>query len=655
MSAFDANMASEEAPARRAAKISSASRLGAGVAGLLALGAFYALEHPFPGVIGDSKIYMGRALADLDPDGIGRDLMFRLDGQSQFSLFTPAARWLVAHLPFAASAALIAALGGLLWFGGALAFARRALPGKALLIAAVVFAAPAVYGPYRLLSYAETLAEPRPYAEAFTLFALAVFLSGRLVPALALLAVAAALHPIMALAGVAAIGLALAAEDRRWLLLALGGALALLVAVALDAPIAGRLRVMVDAKWLALLIDRNAYLFPHLWNGDDFVLPAVQAATILLAASRVEGRLKRLLHAGLAAGALGLFVAWIAGACLPSLLLLQAQTWRMWWLTGCLAAFSLAICAIRFGAAGAREKFALAMLVFAWTMASQGAIVFVPLGIAIFVATPRLSRDLAMSGKIAALVWLGLAAAVAVPAAVMLVKWLDLPATDGFTPVLTKRLLAVAGDTFLMGVAALAAFGRPRSFAPLPPAAALAGALLAAALGARLWFDPDSYARAIADARVQHELKAVTPRDGEILWLHGSLEPWVWLRRPHWLADIQGAGIVFSRELALLYRSRAEALASAGLDNGSLVRRYADLPKQWLAPLERARIAPLCARPDAPAYIIAPVAGDATLDPALAARPWRPPALRLETSVAGDKLETVRIENYAVIDCAHLR
>ena len=651
MRASDANLAIGD----KCAAPSRAARCVSGAAALLALAAFYALEHPFAGITGDSKIYMGRALADLDPSGVGRDLMFRLDGQSQFSLFTPAARWLVGHLPLALVAASMAAVGGLLWIAGALAFARQTVPGRALIVAAIIFAAPAVYGPYRLLSYAEALAEPRPYAEAFTLFALAAFFGGRLVPALGLLAVAAALHPIMALAGVAAIGLALCVEDRRWLLLALGGAVVLVAAVALDAPMAGRLRVFVDTQWLSLLTDRNGYLFPHLWKADDFILPTVHTVTILLAANRAEGRLRHLLYAGLATGVAGVFIAWVAGAFLPSLLVLQAQTWRMWWLTGFLAAFSLAFCAVRFGTGSARERFALAMLAFAWIMASQGPIVFVALGIAYFVLMPPFLSEIAISDRIARYAWLGLAAAVVVPMAVMLVKWFDLPASEGFAPVFTKRLLAVIGDTLLLAAIALAAFGPPSALARIPRLVALGCALVAAALGARLWYDPDSYARAIAEARPQTDLEQVTPRDGEILWLQGSLEPWVWLRRPHWLGDIQGAGIVFSRDLAMAYRERAEALAAAGLDNGGLVRRYANLPKEWLAKLDRKGVAQICARPDAPAYIVAPVARDAALDPALAAKLWRPPALRLETAVSGDKVETTRFDTYAVVDCAQAR
>ncbi|MCB1541620.1 MAG: hypothetical protein KDJ25_12530 [Rhodoblastus sp.] len=654
MSAFEANV--DDGPGRaHGAASSSVARLGAGAAALLTLAAFYAIEHPYAGILGDAKIYMGRALADLDASGVGRDLMFRLDGQSQFSVFTPAARWLAAHLSFATSAALIAALGGALWFAGALAFARQALTGRELAIAAIVFAAPAVYGPDRLLTYAEMLAEPRPYAEAFTLLALAAFLAHRLGLAFALLAVAAALHPIMALAGVAAISLALCVEDRRWLIAAGVGCIGFAGAVALDAPIAGRLRVFVDPQWLSLLMDRNTYLFPHLYDADDLILPLVRGATIMLAANYADGRLRRILVAGLIASVLGVTVAWIVGAALPSLLALQAQTWRMWWLTGFLAAFSLGYCAVRMGRGSPREKFSLAMLALAWAMASQGPVVLVALVIAIYVTIPRFSAFLTITDKIAGYTWLAVAATIAIPTAVMLGKWLEFPTTEGFDPVFTKRLLVVAGDAILVGTVAFAALGVPKALARLPQMAVFAGALCAIAVGARLWTDPDSYARALAEARVQGDLARMTPRDGEILWLKSSLEPWVWLRRPHWLGDIQGAGIVFSRDLATRYRERADALAAAGLDNGALVRRYANLPKQWFFNPDRKGVTQICGRADAPAYIIAPVASDAKLDPALDAKLWTAPALRVEMTAVGDQVETARIGVYAVIDCARNR
>jgi hypothetical protein len=60
--------------------------------------AFWALTHPYARIIHDARIYIGRVMADLDPAGLGRDLMFVHDGQFAFSLFPLLIRGLVAHL-----------------------------------------------------------------------------------------------------------------------------------------------------------------------------------------------------------------------------------------------------------------------------------------------------------------------------------------------------------------------------------------------------------------------------------------------------------------------------------------------------------------------------------------------------------------------------
>ena len=96
-------------------------------------------------------------------------------------------------------------------------------------------------------------------------------------------------------------------------------------------------------------------------------------------------------------------------------------------------------------------------------------------------------------------------------------------------------------------------------------------------------------------------------------------------------------------------------MGAAGLDNGGLVRRYADLPKSFLVTLNAKGVSQICARPDAPAYIVAPVARDAKFDPALGAKLWSPPALRVDSNLVGDIVETTRFESYAILDCARNR
>jgi len=54
------------------------------------------LGRPYRGIFQDPQIYIGRAVADLDPSGVGRDLMFVHDGQFGFSLFPFVVRAMVA-------------------------------------------------------------------------------------------------------------------------------------------------------------------------------------------------------------------------------------------------------------------------------------------------------------------------------------------------------------------------------------------------------------------------------------------------------------------------------------------------------------------------------------------------------------------------------
>ena len=625
---------------------------------IIALAALYAATHAFGGFSGDSLIYLGRALADVDPDGVGRDLMFRYDGQSRFSIFPQVAAWLAAHVSLLATAMILVAASSALWFGGLLALARRAAPDRLTACIALVILAPAGYGGFELLRYAETLAIPRPFAEAFVLMALAAYLGGRLWLAGALLVASALFHPIMALAGVATIGLALGAEDRRWLAAPVLAVIALVIAVASGAPLAQRLVTPIDPQWLAALQTRNAYLFPHLWPTSAFALPAVQAATLVLAATRAEGRLRNVLIASLVAGAAGLALAWACGLFEPLLLVVQAQMWRMWWLTAVLAALSLAICAVRLGRSDASDRLALAMLALAWTFwRDMDGLAALFAFAALFLATRPAERRIAISDGVVRIIWIAVALAVVAPALLDLRELRHFAGMfqPDYAPSVMALVLRFLGAPLLFGALALAAFGAPRS-PVLSGAPALAAALVAFIFAAWLWNDASSYDRALGRASRQADLERLAPQQqGEILWLSAALEPWVYLHRPNWSAELQGAGGVFSRELATIYADRAEFQIALGLRDESMMRRPLKGAKTFHPALTTANLRPVCARPDAPAYIVAPVRKDAALDPELKAEIWTPPAVRVEAVLAADRVDYPRIDAYAVIDCANLR
>ncbi|MDE2363302.1 MAG: hypothetical protein KGM42_11540 [Hyphomicrobiales bacterium] len=631
-------------------KVEEAGALSAAAA----VAALYAVTHPFDGIAGDSKIYMGRALADLDPGGVGRDLMFRLDQQSGFSVFPKIAAWLVAHTSLSAAAMLLVAASSILWFSAGVVLTGQVARDRVWSRAAIAFVAPAFYGGFSILRYAEPLAEPRPFAEAFVVFAIAAYLAERRLTALALLVLAALFHPLMAAAGVGVLYFCLCAEDRRWIAVAITGLIVVSIGAVVGAPVVARLGVIVDPDWFRFLEDRNAYLLPRLWPATAFVLPAVQALTLLLGAAYAGAAVRRVLVSTLAVGLVGLAVAWFVSDIAHDLLLLQLQTWRMWWLAGFASALALGLCALRLGAGSPREKIALALLVLSWTFSdSWGAVALAALAFVVARATLRLRLD--VTDRVARLALIGACCAVVAPAAMNLTQLVELVRGEpGYAPGVLDHLNLAAGDVLLLVCVLLAAFGAPRALARLPRGLVAAFSVIALLGAGVLWNDANSYEAALDKGVRQVDLDRLIGADGDVLWIDATIEPWAWLGRPSWNSYIQAAGSVFSRELAMTYLERARFLIDDGLGDATLVARYANRQRVWHRPLTPRNVATLCARADAPAAILAAVAVDATLDPALKAHIWTPPAVRVE-SVGGGEKEAGRIERYAVVRCADHR
>lgn len=118
---------------------------------------------------------------------------------------------------------------------------------------------------------------------------------------------------------------------------------------------------------------------------------------------------------------------------------------------------------------------------------------------------------------------------------------------------------------------------------------------------------------------------------------------------------MQGAGAVFSRELAMTYRDRARAQIAAGVRDETIVKRVPYRPTTFHPAVTREGVASICARKDGPAYVVAPVRENAALDPALKAQIWTPPAVRVEMLFKGDGVEFPRLDRYAIVGCAGLR
>ncbi|WP_020174186.1 hypothetical protein [Methyloferula stellata] len=612
--------------------------------------AVFMLSRPFEGIEGDGQIYMARALADQDAMGIGRDIMFVHDGQSQFSIFPFIAARLVAALNPANTSLLLALLSIACWFAAAQFFIGRFAEGRMKWAILMILAAlPGFYGAFHLLRFAEQFATPRPFAEACVLAALGFLIDRRRVLALALLALAFALHPIMALPGLLIFWIDLCRADRRWIAAGLGLALIGAIAVATGLPLFDRLATTIDPDWLALLRLRNAYLFPTLWPFEAFAFLALQIATVLVAADLLAPRVRWIFLAAAALGAAGLAISVLFGDLWPLLLVVQAQLWRMSWLLGIAAGIALALCLLRLPERGPRVELASAFLALGWLLWDE------PLPALLAACAALILHHLsgltfALRRPVLNMIWgavLSIGILVRLGPTMAFIKYAASSPAD-FHPA-----VSLFWNIYLVSIPivvfAVLYVWRPALISP-KVTGAFAAVTVLCVIG--LWDDRDPRHKVLDSGRHQAALAALLPADhSEIYWMGGVVEPWFYAGRPGWALYIQGAGSVFSRPLAMVWRDRVEALISSGLADQSLRGAQTLAPREDAVPLRRAAIDGLCARKDAPGAIVAPLEEGMAEPSDLKFKIWQPPAPQFRLTQKGETVTWHRVEKFLVLSC----
>jgi hypothetical protein len=612
----------------------------------------FVLGRPYRGIFQEPQLYIGRAVADLDPSGVGRDLMFVHDGQFGFSLFRFVVRTMVALWGPAMTGEVLAFVAALAWFFAARALARQFVGGGAVWMV-VIFAAllPNAYGAPYPFGFAELIAIPRPFAEAFVLTGLAALATRRDVVCLCCLVAAALLHPIMALAGFGVFVAVLGLEDRRWLwFCACAGSLSILGG-ALGLPLLDRLFTAIDPSLLTLHESHNAFLFPSLWPIESFAPLIVQTVTIAIAALLQQGRARRILAAIIGVGLGGITVSAIFGDWLSSLLIVQAQPWRTAWLMAAAGAMALGICAVELCRRGPSGRVVLALLVLCWSyntalgVAGPAAILalcfhfgaqrFAPLLKPQYVfATWIFSVAVATiwNVRIFAYLW---EIAVAAPAGY-----------DNINFVLIRKLLAFP----LCALAVYFAIAKPRR-GPLVQKKGCAIVLLAAFFC--LWDRRPPAERMMEASRAPPDImRLIDRRRGEVLWIDGMSEAWFILGRPQWASPLQGNPAIFSSALAAEWRNRMQVLMDLRLaDQKSFAPvsapESADLPR-----LSQQGVRRLCVREDAPAWIIAPLEHGKAPPAGIDMIQWRLPEPHFQLTKGDGEYVWQRIDAYGVIGCA---
>ena len=626
--------------------------------------------HPYAGLVQDARIYIGRGLADRDPGGLGRDLLFSEDAQTGFSLLRPLMRALLGAAPPDRVSMALVGIGLLAWLAAAVALARRLAPDRvAAAVVLAVLALPADYGTGGTFGYAEAIATPRLFAEAAVLGGLAALLARRPLAGLALLVLAAGLHPLMALPGFALAALLVLGSARRVAPLAVGLAAALaagLLAAACGLPLFDRLFVVMDPAWADVLRARSVNLFPTLWPADAFAPIACRAAAAILAGGLAgdrpggtPGGVRALFWGGTGVALAGLVLSLLFGDRVMSVLVTQLQPWRALWLLGVLgnAGLMLSVVGLWRGDAGARLT--LAALVGAWaTQPEPGlavALAGLALGLAALSAAGRLravSPRIAAWALGAALVFAGSAALVGAAAVVALL----LPLGRAWTAVGPWPYVLASGVVGPPLVAAAAALALAPGGGPARRSrrfALGAGVVLAAALAALVW-DSRNDERRVVDARGGAAAldDALPPGPGGLLWIGDDSETWFLARRPAFFNAVQGAPGLFSRGLALEWADRARLLLGLGFARPSDVSLAAGSGQGDAVRLTPEAVTRFCADPRRPAGLVAPGSQLAAAPPGTEARLWSPPVPFRHLAEADGGLAWRTTDVFTVVACA---
>ncbi|WP_160310458.1 hypothetical protein [Microvirga vignae] len=609
----------------------------------------WTITRAYMGIVHDAQLYIGRALADLDPAGVGSDLMFVHDGQFGLSLFPTLLRYVVLALGPSVAGVILSLLGLTLWLIAMMALARQ-LAHSSLTALILVFVAvlPSQYGSLDTFQYREALAIPRPLAEASVLAALALWLGDRTALALVFLVAAVVIHPVMALPGLAVILLLLCAHNRRWLGLVMVMVGSLVVAGILNLPIAGRLFTIIDPAWRDILEARSPYLFPTKWPLDAWGTITIQTATLIIAAYSSRDQVSQLLLAVLVTGLAGVAVTLVAADLVPSLLIVQIQPWRSLWLLGALSAASLAICAVELWSGSALSRVALACLALGWVVSDDLTLAAIAsmMALTLHLLPDRYAARIRL--RIVLLAWCLFVLVACIRVGCEAYGFFE--KVEGIPDGAHLALNAILATKCLPLAITLVAVIRSRASVWTRPMEVVASATLLVAAAA-LWDHRSAWRSVIDSGRQDPELTAIlAERPGEVLWLKGGYGTWALTGRPNWLATMQGAGTVFSRSLSFEWDQRARRIIELGLADPILRAPFSSKIPTRIIDLSPSALALFCRGADAPAWIIAPL-DDA---PSIAGSPevkiWHAPVANF--TIDAEERRWKRIDRYAVIGCS---
>jgi hypothetical protein len=560
----------------------------------LSLGALWLLGRRYGGFVHDASIYALQGLRVLDPDSFAGDLFFQYGSQDAYTVFPRIYALLIGAFGAGNAAMTITVAGQTAFFAAAAALVLRICAGPArwwsLALLAIVSG---YYGGVGVFRLAEPFATARTLAEPLVLAGLGCTLASRHLVAIAALAIAAALHPLVAAPGIVAVFLwhAIARPRLLWLIPVFAG---LIPACAVVWP---GLMLRFDQSWLAAVQERSPHLFVSRWLLPDWSRFVWGLCVAWIAARFVDATVRRLVLAVASVALVGVAASWIAVDLLDYAFVAGLQLWRAHWLMHFFAIVFVPVATAGLWRSGSAGRAAAACIVASCCFGRAElpvSIVLVALAIVLDASQRRwpgwmgdgLLRLTLLATLCAASVGLLFEIQFRLPLAYSVIRppaWTDY--VNAATTV--GGLLPLA---FILWMAACSRFAYA--------AAGLAAAAFAASIA--VWDARAPWPRFIEQASVgANPFRGVPPPGAQVFWPGSYGRTWLALGRPAWFTDDQGAGLVFNRQTATEYASRK--LASRDLQ--SAIENCAMIEQ----PACRIDVRPareLCARRDGPDYLV---------------------------------------------------
>lgn len=526
--------------------------------------------HRYQGIWHDGVLYAGQAIFRLDPAPFATDLFFAYGSQDGFTAFTAIYALAIVKLGLPTAAAVLLGMAHVAWLAAGGFLLRGILDGWAFWTALILVAVlPPTYGPSDVFSYGESFLTARSWAEPAALLAVACVVRGHRPAAIASLAFAAAMHPVMAFPA-ALFVFSFGFRGRQQLLLGLAGLTTLALLAQQGIPPFDGLTHQVDPLWLGLLTERSPTLFLDQWPSAAYREPIFFLVLLTTAALVAAPGKRRLWWSAIAVLLSGVGLALLALSW-PGVLLLQMQPWRVLWLAKVLAIVA-ALVVVRDSSPsspyGRILLGALAACVFA--IDSSGLACSLPVA-ALVVARQRLAIDPNLPRWIIGVAWCAIALIIGERvfwAAMISSVSLDFTVANFARLTLADRIAIVFKESgwfvfppLIFGTWCLLRH-RPRSDIWLLPV--VCGALVFFAMQWR----PISFNGLVEERRQETgnaELARIIKPQHLTYWGDGHAKLWLMLHRASYASSQQAAGIIFSRQTAIEAERRLARVRPLGL------------------------------------------------------------------------------------------